>query len=189
MPQLAADLPCIHENAVITALIRPVVLRQALLELCHSCHVAQSEKVQRFKTRVGHDILIPGCCSDTKTCVSLIRTLAKSTVPASNTPAKQNPFSRLLEGVCLTVLTRETVHEYFICTGSKRVNVGTAAAFIAEQTASRDELGHKAFPFPQRVEKRQNKSYKEGRKVSYISCPPLVQECRMVPHSLQLKSK
>jgi hypothetical protein len=64
---------------------------------------------------------------------------------------------------------RQTFHEYFIYTRSKRVNAGTAAGFMGAETVSRDELGHKAFPSPQREEKRQNKSYKEGRVIHFLS--------------------
>jgi hypothetical protein len=44
-----------------------------------------------------------------------------------------------------------------------------AAGFMGAQTVSRDEPGHKALPFPQREEKRQNKSYKEGRIIHFLS--------------------
>jgi hypothetical protein len=67
-------------------------------------------------------------------------------------PAKQNPISSVPEEeVRLAVHMRQTFHEYFIHNRSKGVNTSTALGFMGTETVSRDELGQRAFPSPQKA--------------------------------------
>jgi hypothetical protein len=118
---------------------------------------------------------------------SLFPPPAQSAVLASGTHRRNEiPSLAPSEEVRLTVHMRQTFHEYFIYTKSKGVNTSTAPGFMGAETVSRDELGHKAFPSPQKEEKRKINRIRKAE--SYIPCLLLCKTAGLlsVPHTKEL---